>query len=143
MGQAQLIISLIAISLFAIAIISFAVNFAIDNDAPISIADDSELSSLNTEMNSNVSSFSSDSESQYKSIIESTIDSSSGTTQSTGPFAITPISSIGVFKNILEVGYIKIFGSGSGFGIFFTTLVGIIVFLMGLFIYKTLRGIPD
>ncbi len=143
MGQVQLTVALISIGLFTVAILAFATNFAVDNNAPISLANDPELSGLFTETSGNVSSFATDSENQYQSIIETTISPGGGTTQSTGPFAVTPGNSIKVVKNILQVGYIKLFGTGSGFGIFLTGLISIIVFLFGMFVYKTLRGNPN
>ena len=78
--------SLVMIVLFVIAIISFCISFAEDNNAYLSIAD--------------------------------------------------------VIKNIIYLPYKKIFGSGSGFGIFFTTFIAILTFVVGLLIYKTLRGNP-
>jgi len=143
MGQIQLIVSLIMIGLFTFAIVGFAMYFAVDNDASISVADDPEMSSLYTSTEQDVNDFSSDSESQYQSIIETTLEPGSDAPQSVGPFAVTPINAIGVVKNILQTGYIKIFGTGSGFGIFLTSLMAIITFMLGLFLYKTLRGLPD
>lgn len=142
MGQIQLTVSLVMIGLFTIAIIGFGLNFANDNNAAVSIADDSEMSSLYSRTQGNVSAFEEDSESQYQSLIETTVGSE-GTAPSTGPFAVTPLNAIGVVRNVLETGYIKIFGTGSGFGIFLTALIAIILFMLGLFIYKTLRGMPD
>ena len=143
MGQIQLIVSLIMIGLFTFAIVGFAMYFAVDNDASISVADDPEMSSLYTSTEQDVNDFSSDSESQYQSIIETTLEPGSDAPQSVGPFAVTPINAIGVVKNILQTGYIKIFGTGSGFGIFLTSLIAVITFMLGLFLYKTLRGLPD
>lgn len=142
-GQISLTASLIMIGLFTIAIIGFAVNFAIDNDSAIDIADDSQLYSLYTNTNQNISNLGGDNEEQLASILETTISPGSDSPQSAGPFSLTYSNSLGVVKNIMEVGYIKIFGSGSGFGIFLTTFIGFIGFLFGLYIYKTLRGQPD
>jgi len=143
MGQIQLTISLILIGLFTIAIIGFAINFAIDNSAPISLSDDPELSGLYTDSNQNLSDFNDKTGDQYSSIINTTINPGSDVPQSAAPFAITPLSAIGVVVNIMQVAYTKIFGTGSGFGIFVTALIAVIVFMIGLYVYKTLRGLPD
>lgn len=143
MGQIQLTISLVLIALFSIAVMGFAINFASDNNSPIDIADDPELSSLNTNAQGNVSGFRSNAESQYQSILETTIAPGSQTAQSAGPFAVTPANAFGATKNIIEVGYSKIFGSGSGFEVFFFAFISVILFMLGLFLYKTLRGFPD
>ena len=139
MGQIQYTTALIMIGLFAVAIIGFAVNFATDNDAPISISDDPELIALQTNTEGNLSNFRGGSESTYQSIVESSIETGD-TTPSGGQFAITPVSAVPVAKNILKVGYIKIFGTGSGFGIFITSFLAIIVFTIGMYIWKTWGG---
>jgi len=143
MGQIQLVISLTLIGLFSIAIITFGINFAVDNSSPISIADDAELSAMNTQVKNNVSSFQDNAQDTYSSILNTTISPGSDVPQSAAPFAITPLNAIGVVTSILYVSYSKIFGSGTGFGIFLTTFIGILGFVAILFIYKTLRGSPD
>jgi len=143
MGQIQLTISLIMIGLFTVALLGFAINFAVDNNSAISISDDPELLELYTSTSNNVSSFRGNSQDTYESIVETNIESGSEVTSNVGSFAITPGNAVGIVKNILSVTYTKIFGNNSGFGIFFTALIGIIVFTLGLFLYKTLRGQPD
>ena len=143
MGQLQLTSALILTAMFSIALIAFAINFASDNDAPLNIADDPEYSNLYTQNRGNLSNFGDNSSSQYTSILESTIQPGSQTVQSTGPFAVTPTSALGAVKNIVEVGYVKIFGSNSGFSIFLNSLFAFLIFALGLYLYKTLRGFPD
>ena len=140
MGQIQLTISVILISLFTIAIIGFAVNFGNDNSAPVNLANDPELSSLYTRTEGNMSEFAKKSEDSYDSIIESSIDPGGQTTASGGAFALTPWTLLAAITNIFKVGYIKIFGTGSGFGIFFTTFFGVLVGVMALFVWKTWAG---
>ncbi|MFA6201196.1 MAG: hypothetical protein WC679_12410 [Bacteroidales bacterium] len=142
LGQLDWTISLILIGLFIVAILGFCINFAIDNDAPISIASDPEISNLYTSTSGNLSQFNTGAQSTYGSIINSTISSTaaSGTTATSGQFAITPINIISIIKNGLSVLYSKIFGSGSGFGIFITTFLGLIAFITALLIWKTWAG---
>ena len=143
MGQISLTISLIMIGLFTIAIIGFATHFADDNDSAVSIADDPSLMNLYTNSEGNVSGFGSGAQDTYTSILETTIEPGSDSPQSAGPFAITSTNTLSTTINILKVGYTKIFGTGAGFGVFLTTFVGIIAFIFGMYIYKTLRGNPD
>jgi len=143
MGQIQLTIALVLIALFSIAIIGFAMHFAVDNHAAVSVSDDPEISGLYSSTSEDVGQFGTDSESQYQSIIETTLQSGADSPQSVGAFSVTPMNAIGVSKNIMQVGYTKIFGTGSGFGIFLTALISVIVFMVGLFLYKTLKGLPD
>lgn len=142
-GQIQLTIALVMIALFSIAIISYAINFAEDNGSVVDIRDDAELVSLSSNAQGNITGFNSDSDSQYQSIIETTIAPGSDSAQSVGPFAVTPTNALGATQNIIKVGYVKIFGTGNGFGIFLGSLISIIVFMIGLYLYKTLRGLPD
>lgn len=145
-GQIGWTISLVSIGLFVVAILGFAINFSTDNNSPISIANDPELSNLYTQTGGNLSGFGEGAQDTYGSIINSTIspNSASGTTATSGQFAITPTNTIGVTRNILKVGYSKIFGNDSGFGIFLTTFLGLIVFITGLLIWKTWAGrTPD
>jgi len=140
-----LTISLVMIVLFTIAIISFSVSFANDNDSVVYITQDPELSALDTQTTSGISTFKDEAEGTYTSIIDTTIEPGSDVAQSTGPFAITPGNIIDVTKNIIYLPYMKIFGGDegdNGFKIFFTTFTAFLIFISGLLIYKALRGNP-
>ena len=144
MGQIQFTIALIMIGLFTIAVLGFAINFASDNEVYVDISDDEQISNLYTGSTSNVSEFTSASEDTYKSIINSTISSGDETTVGGGQFKITPASSVGVTRNILRVGYSRIFGHDSGFAIFLIAFLSIITFIIALLICKTWAGkMPD
>ena len=140
--QITLTVSLVMIALFVIAIISFSVGFANDNNAEINIADDPELSSFYAGAKSDLSDYKTDSEETYSSILKTTIEPGSDVAQSSGSFAITAGNVLGVIKNIVYLPYQKILGSGQGFGVFITTFIAILVFVIGLLIYKSLRGSP-
>ena len=139
MGQIQYTISLVMIGLFSIALIGFATDFAEDNNTAVDLADDPELSSLDVNAQGNLTSFRGKSEDTYESIVQSSIEEGE-TTPSGGQFAITPLTAVGTVKNILKLGYIKIFGSGSGFGIFMTSFLALITFVFGMYIWKTWAG---
>jgi len=139
-SQISLTVTIVFIALFSVAIVGFAIGFASDNDAAMSI--ESNFSSLNTNIRDNMSTFKSDSEGTYSSILETTVEPGSDVAQSTGPFAITPGNLIGVAINIFYLPYKFIFGSGAGFGIFFTVFAAFIVLIFGLLLYKTLKGNP-
>jgi hypothetical protein len=141
-SQITFTISLIMIALFSIAIISFAVNFAIDNDSYVSIADDPEFSDYYIDVKSDMSTFKDDSEGTYASILETTVEPGSDVAPSIAPFTGTTGGMIKVAKNVILLPYKKIFGSGEGFGIFFTVFGAIIAFIIILLGYKTLRGNP-
>lgn len=144
-SQIQWTISWVMISLFTIAIITFAVLFASDNNSPITIADDPELSSLSTQTNTELVDLNTGFDSTAGSILNSSIPptSASGTLSTVGPFSITFTNFVGISTNIMRVGYSKIFGSNNGFTIFLSTFIGLVVVITGLLIWKTFRGQPD
>jgi len=142
-GQIDFTVSLALIALFAIAIIGFATNFAIDNGSSISLSDDPEINTLNSQLQSNSSSFASEAEDTYTSIVKTTVDTTAQSARSVGPFKPTTKSIVNYAKNILLVGYKKIFGSENGFSIFITTFTALIVLIIGLYIYKTMWGNPN
>ena len=141
-SQITLTVSLIMIALFSLAIIGFSIGFANDNNAAISIADDSQLSELNINIRSGLQQFKEDSEGTYQSILETTVEPGSDVVPSSAPFAITPGNLITTTKNIVRVGYDKIFGAGSSFGFFLTTFLVFLVLIFGLLVIKTWRGNP-
>jgi hypothetical protein len=134
--------ALLMIALFTVAIISFAINFAIDNDSAISLDDDTEFSSLTTKTRQNLSDFKTDSEDTYSSIVSTTVEPGSDVVRSSGSFSVTWSNVLGITSNIMKVGYQKIFGSGEGFGIFITAFISMLGFLMALYLIKTWRGNP-
>lgn len=140
MGQLQFTVSLIMAGLFAIALIGFAVNFATDNDAPITILDDAQILNLKTQTIGNTTSFGSSSSQTLTTIINSTIEAGDETTTSGASFKLTPVNSIGVIINIVRIGYKKIFGNDDNFEIFLLTFIGIITFTMAMLIAKAWFG---
>lgn len=143
MGTLTLIKGLMFIGLFTVAMITFAVNFAEQNDAAISLADDTELTSLSSDTATNIDGLASDTEKTYSSIIPKTVNPGSDVLPSPGPFTITTANSLSVSKNIMEVGYSRIFGTNTGFGVFLTALVSMVGLMLTLYIIKTWRGSPD
>ena len=141
-SQITLTMSLIFVALFTVAIFGFAIGFANDNDAVMSISDDAEISDFYSKTGTNLSTLKDNSEGTYASIIDTTVEPGSAIAQSAAPFAVGVSETVGIGKNIIKLPYQKIFGSGSGFGIFFTIFGAIILYLFGLFLYKTLRGNP-
>lgn len=141
-SQITLTMSLVFIALFSLAIFGFAIGFANDNDAVMSISDDPEVSSFYSDTGGDLSDLKDDSEGTYESIIDTTVEPGSDVAQSAGPFAVSVPGAVDIGKNVIFLPYQKIFGSGAGFGIFFTIFGAIIVILFGLYLYKTLRGNP-
>ena len=141
-SQINLTVSLVMIALFSIAIIGFAIGFANDNDSYINIADDSNIMNVSSATRIGVDNYEGESEDTYSSISETTIEPGSDVVRSPGSFTITWSNVFSTFKNIIELGYLTIFGSGGTFGIFLTAFLGIILFMVALYLIKTWRGNP-
>jgi hypothetical protein len=139
MGLKEYTLSLIFIGLFSIALISFAINFASDNSASVSIADSDTIGTMKNEINSNLSSWNTESESSYQSITQSSI-TQADTTPSGGQFTLTVGNSLNVVKSIVRNGFVVIFGNDEGFAIFLSTFIGILVLLFGYYIWKAWAG---
>jgi len=130
------------IAMFSIAIIGFAVGFANDTGAAISISDDPEMDAFDSMTRGNMSQFTDEAQDTYQSIAESTVESGSDVIKSSGSFTVTKKSMFNTAYNIIKVGNKKIFGEGSTFLIFFEVFMWIIGFLFALYIIKTWRGSP-
>jgi len=141
-SQITLPMSLIMIGLFSIAIFSFAISFAEQNDAAIDIADDTQVQSLYSDTKDSIGNLEEKSEKTYQSIVETTVEPGSDVAQSSGAFAVSIGDLKDVAKNVIFIPYRVIFGSGKGFSIFFTIFGAVIAMLFGLYLYKTLRGNP-
>lgn len=139
MGQIQYVISIIMISLFTVAIIGFSVGFASDNNAAIDISDDPEIIGLRSDTESSIGSSRSSSESSYESIVKSSV-AEGETLESGGTFSLTITGVYPVMKNVITVGYEKIFGAGNNFGIFMTGFISIFAFLGFMYFAKTWLG---
>ena len=142
--QTTLTISIVFIVLFSISIMAFAINFANDNDAYMSIADDKNNTYLYySSASGNASEFTDDANSTYHSIKGTTVEPGSDVIQSAESFTITWSNAFSSFTNLLNIPRNAIFGGREGgFNFFFTALTGIILFLIGLYLIKTWRGNP-
>jgi len=109
-----LTISLVMIGLFSLAIIGFAIGFATDNNAIMSVSDKDDVSSFYTNSKSNLTTFNSESEDTYESIIKTTVEPGSDVLRTPGSFSITPKNMVGTFTNAIKLPYKYIFGGDCG-----------------------------
>jgi hypothetical protein len=140
MGHIQFTTSLIMVALFSIAVVSFAINFAIDNDSEISLQDDASFVTLNEIQQDNVTEFFDDANDSMAALILSTLDQGDETTVSGGQFKGSVSSTLSVATNAVRVGYKNIFGSDNGFGIFLTVLIGLLTYIGAAYVYKAWIG---
>ena len=142
-SQIELTISIVMVVLFSLAIIGFAIGFASDNNAAVSISDNPDVSSVYSSQESNMQQFKSESEDTYQSILDTTVEPGSDVVPSAAPFAITRGSLLNTLGNMVTLPINYIFGGwGSQFGIFFTTLLAVISFMFILYLIKTWKGNP-
>ncbi|KKL61883.1 hypothetical protein LCGC14_2190840 [marine sediment metagenome] len=139
MGQAKLVLSIIFITLFTIAIVSYVTIWAGDNNAAISLGDSDSFTTLNTSLQGDVAVF-----------VTDVNDTSEGFTKSTTEAASDTLKSPSVFQNlrssartvggILGLMRYEIFGNNPAFMIVLSTISGFMIFIMVLYIWKTFKG---
>lgn len=140
MGQIKLMSSAVLIGLFTIALITFAINFASDNDAAVSLADDSDYPGIQASIDSDVTQFYDDANVSITAIGKTTISTQTEATEGGSAFKVGPWTTLRFAQQSFSSAYTKIFGSDSGFGIFLTALIAMLSIIMGFYIYKTLAG---
>lgn len=137
MGQVKLVGALLMTALFAIALITFVSQFALDNDVSFT---------LDTEITNEISNIDSSLE-LYSGDINKSSDQFSGSHTDTGDSftsgAVFEGGNVNLMSSVipvLSVIYLQVFGNNSGFSIFFTTISGFLIFLMVVYTYKTWIG---
>lgn len=132
--------SILMATIFAFALIAFAINFAIDNNTAITLADDDSTSDLYSAASDNLSEFYSQTEVSTEAFGESTTDVTTGTSEGGGQFKATPGVSISQVKVILSNSWTAIFGSGNQFTIILYSILGIIGLIGFALAYKAWFG---
>lgn len=140
MGQIQWTSGIVMLTLFTIMILGFAINWGIDNNASIDISDDAGIIQLYTNTSENLTTFGSDADNTTTSLLNTTIPQGSFTAESSGAFAITTGNLVGTFRNVVFLGYQRIFGGNSAFAIVFLSLIGMVSLIGILLVWKTLAG---
>ena len=129
-------IAFVLIALFSISLITFAINFGIDNDASINIGDDSEFNNINSNLSSNLDEFYTGTETASDSFSKSTISSQTEASEGGTQFKVTPWNSLMMATNSLTISWNRIFGQNSEFAIILTTLIAVLSFIMIMYAYK-------
>lgn len=144
MGQIKFMTSIIMAALFAIAIITFTINFGLDNKSAVNLNNDSEFVTIKDDMLGEVSDFKdSDVPVSSDALITSTIEPGDETVATGGQFKVGVGTSMKMVAKSLTAGFNKIFGKDTGFGIFLSALTALMLWALGLYVWKTWRGNPD
>jgi len=140
MGLIKILTSLSFAIIFAIAIITFAVNFANDNTVYVDISDNPDISSLNTQLGSEVSNFKTTANSSSLVLQKSNIESGDENTEGGSQFKPLPNDLVGGIKSLSSTSKKVIFGNNNEFGVVFTILISLLVTIAGLYVWKTWKG---
>lgn len=143
MGQIQVIASIFLITFFAIAIVSYATNFAVDNSAPVDLSDDDriDVDIYRTDVQTAMQQVNESSTTFYQSSIKSGDD-----TTETGAVFKPLTMTLNSVKSIISSGNRILFGSekgNSGFGIVLIGLVSFFTTIIILYTWKTWKGNPE
>jgi hypothetical protein len=140
MGDISFTKSLLLISLFAIAIIGYSVGYTSDNNSVISIDPNAELSTMNTNISSNVQTFYLDTNTSSTVFSEGTISGAEQTTITGGEFKVNFRSMMGAIGYVFGAVNKNIFGGNPAFGIILTAFSSMLVFIGVRYIWKTWKG---
>lgn len=140
MGQIKFVISMAMAVLFAIAVITFGIQFGNDNSAGDKIGDDSDFSTIQSELVGNTSTFLTDINSSSDAFFKSSLAQGDQTTATGGQFKVGVSTMMAQSSSILKAGYKKIFGSNTGFGVFLTSLSTLLLFIFTMYAYKSWIG---
>lgn len=140
MGHISFILSLLMAGLFFIAIVTFAINFAYNNDAKINLANDPDFTEAKSDIEKNVSGWYSDVGLMASSIQNSTISTQTEATEGGTAFKVGPVKAILMASSGMRVSYKKVFGTDTGFGLFLTALGAALGFVGWMYVMKMWAG---
>lgn len=143
MGQIKFVTGLIMAVLFTVAIVVFTINFGIDNDSSIKLGDDDDYSSIQSNLVGDLQDFNDAANSSGDTLMSTTQDEGDQSASSGGQFKVGVTTAMSMVTTILTLGFAKIFGEDTGFGIFLTAITSILLWMIGLYVWKTWKGNPD
>lgn len=143
MGTIKFFGAAVMVSLFAIAIVTFAITFASDNDAAFSAGDDGNLSSLATSANTTLEDWSSEVTTSGNTFMVTTQEAGDQSATGGGQFKGGISNALSSATTSLKIGFTAIFGENGGFQIFFTALSAFLFFMVALYAWKAWKGNPD
>ena len=143
MGQVKLITGIVMSALFVLAIVVFSIQFGIDNDSAILLGDDPEYANIQSSIVGDVQQFNEDANTSSNTLLSTTQEAGDQSASSGGQFKVTATTAMTLVGTFLGVSFTKIFGQDTGFGIFLTAIGSILLWIIGLYIWKTWKGNPD
>jgi len=141
MGQIKLLISATLIGLFAIALVTFAINFGHDNLTRVNLANDTQFSTLNQTLSSELETFKEEANTSLEEIGKITMRLDSPESEGGAGLKVGPTTAISSTYRAVTSSFERVFGPE--FVVFLYAFITILGFIAGLYIYKTIRGNPD
>ena len=145
MGQIKYLGIVLMIAVFSIAIVSYVTNYSNDNGSVVNISTDKEITSINSDLKSDVITLSDDVNSSSEIFAQSNTEGTSDTFKS--PNVLQNLLSVPqMFNRVIKLIRTKIFGGGDNNQFNYAlSALSIFLIVMGvLYVWKTFRaGDPD
>lgn len=144
MGSIKFLISVTLITLFTIAVITFATQFGDDNNAAVVLSGEGNWTNINTTLRDETENIYTDINSSSDTFFTTTQEQGDQSSSSGGQFKGGIRATLGMATGAISGGFQAIFGDDrEGFGIFFTALSSILLFMLIAYGWKYWRGNPD
>jgi len=140
MGQIKFYAALVFITLFTLAIVGYSIGFANDNGAVVSLDPDSELAGLSSTAQSNINTFSGETNTSTAAFMESTITGADQTTVTGGEFKGGLGTLLGTINAIIKTTRKTLFEDSPAFGVILTALSAFLMFMGTKYMWKTWKG---
>jgi len=139
MGMESTLKNSVFIAIFVIAIITFTINFAIDNDSDITLANDTRYSSLSSDLQTNINTLENDSKTSNEILQKTSLAAGDQEIAgSGGQFKVGPYSAINMTINSFTTSFKTIFGPE--FYFIFVAFVSLMTLLIGYYVIKAWLG---
>jgi len=140
MGHISFVSGSVMAGIFVACIILFAVGFAVDNDSDITLADDSQYSSLDDALKSNLTSFQEDANDSSTIFYGTTLESGDEHAGSGGQFKVGVFSALTLVITSIGASFNVIFGGDTNFDFIILSLGGLLSFVATMWAYKAWIG---
>ncbi len=142
MGQIKFLTSLVMITVFVIAVVSYGIGFATDNAVAVSLSNNSDFSGLGSDLTDISATGFSEFNASDVGFAESEISAGSESFRTGGVLKEFGKNSTvtGVYRVLSAVQNTIFGGREGGFGVVFNSLIFVLGIISALYIYKTWRG---
>jgi len=140
MGLIKWTSGLVFVGIFVFAILMYSMQFGVDNDSGVLLSADSDYVGLQSQVSGNLSGIITDVNTSQDAFSKNPVVTGENAVQSGGQFT----AGIGTMKNIavnsISAGYKKIFGNDPYFGVIFSVIGAVVLFIGAAYAYKAIRG---